>query len=447
LRSTLDVHSIEAVEVLPDLISGSIPEFSNLAHIFQRIPDLRPVIRAALLHDTGMDEQLQRKAMGQSLSHEEIGATLVNRTPNREALGEISEEVAWLIRHHSLLIHAAYGLNPISQSNIEAIATIVKTQENLDALLLLTIADKYSSNSQAFTPVKQNEVLQVYRATSRYLAGRSISPESGEVCAHVRAVAQREISSQEVQNLLRALPSSYSVECPPPVISSHLNGIVACQNGTPYHLEWISTGQSGIWHLALVTHDRPQLLLNLTSAIFRIQPLSILQLHLFPHESGLVCDYLTVGPVKNRAAELSLPGRPARVAIDPLAFPGDRERYLLRVLKELQTPTLPPLTLEDIPQVADAHMADLPVEVLFEKTSPEEAILRVKALDRRGIAFLLSLLLDDQQLNISQAKFGLGNRGFTNYIKFHPRPNGSLNEHVLDQLAHSVRLALTPRKS
>src|SRR5204862_5751089 len=98
-----------------------------------------------------------------------------------------------LVDHHGTLSNIAQRRNIDDPVTVSEFAAIVKDQKNLDALMLLTLADGQGTSDEGWSDWKETLVWQLYHATSQYLADRhsfyelaKTAGEAGEKLVQVR---------------------------------------------------------------------------------------------------------------------------------------------------------------------------------------------------------------------------------------------------------------------
>ena len=75
-----------------------------------------------------------------------------------------------LVDHHVSLSSTAQQRNLDDPATVVEFANIVRNQKNLQALMLLTLADGQGTSGQSWSDWKEALVWQLFHATSRYLA-------------------------------------------------------------------------------------------------------------------------------------------------------------------------------------------------------------------------------------------------------------------------------------
>src|SRR5437899_10995084 len=77
-----------------------------------------------------------------------------------------------MVDQHLILLRIAQQRNLDDPATVTEFGHIVKHQKNLDALMLLTLADGQGTSAEAWSDWKESLVWQLFDRTSRYLADR-----------------------------------------------------------------------------------------------------------------------------------------------------------------------------------------------------------------------------------------------------------------------------------
>src|SRR5437867_2937769 len=164
-RYTADEHTLVCIDKLDALTQIDDPKLTAYREIFKRIEDPFVLYLALLLHDTG-------KAVG-ARPHSEASALFAQRVATRLQLSsQQRKSLILLVDHHLTLSRMAQQRNLDDPATVVEFADIVRNQKNLDALMLLTLADGQGTSAEAWSDWKESLVWQLFDRTSRYLADR-----------------------------------------------------------------------------------------------------------------------------------------------------------------------------------------------------------------------------------------------------------------------------------
>ncbi len=161
-RYTADEHTLVCVEKLDELIGTENPKLQEYQALFLKHDDAYVLYLALLLHDTGKASSARHHAEASALNAQKVAARL-QLSPERR------RRLILLVDNHLSLSEIAQRRNVEDPATVEAFAHIVRTQDNLDALMLLTLADGQGTGGQNWSDWKESLVWQLYHNTKSYL--------------------------------------------------------------------------------------------------------------------------------------------------------------------------------------------------------------------------------------------------------------------------------------
>src|SRR5213595_1067952 len=218
-RYTADEHTLVCIDKLDAIVKTDDSKLIAYRKIFEQLDDPFVLYLALLLHDTG-------KAVG-ARPHSEASALFAQRVATRLQLSpEQRKSLILLVDHHLTLSRIAQQRNLDDPATVAELAGIVKNQKNLNALMLLTLADGQGTSAEAWSDWKESLVWQLFHETSRYLADRKsyyeqtrIERESLQI-----AVAQNlpPDYTEEIEAHFDFMPDNYFRGSDVPEIVEHL---------------------------------------------------------------------------------------------------------------------------------------------------------------------------------------------------------------------------------
>jgi [protein-PII] uridylyltransferase len=126
---------------------------------------------AALFHDI---------AKGRGGDHSSLGKVDARRFCRRHGIGaEDSELICFLVEHHLTMSSIAQKEDLADPEVIERFARVVRTKERLTALYLLTVCDIRGTSPKVWNAWKAKLLEDLYRITSRVLAGEDVAQLTG----------------------------------------------------------------------------------------------------------------------------------------------------------------------------------------------------------------------------------------------------------------------------
>jgi [protein-PII] uridylyltransferase len=205
-RYTADEHTLVCIEKLDSLIDTEDPKLAPYNSLFLKLEDPYVLYLALLLHDTGKASGARHHAEASALNAQKVAARL-QLSPERR------RKLILLVDHHMTLSEIAQRRNLEDSATIADFAEVVRNPENLDALMLLTLADGQGTGGQNWSDWKETLVWHLYHATSSYLhdereffAERLIAREDLQ-----QAVAKKmaKDSAEEIEVHFNSMPDRY----------------------------------------------------------------------------------------------------------------------------------------------------------------------------------------------------------------------------------------------
>jgi [protein-PII] uridylyltransferase len=284
-RYTADEHTLVCIEKLDALMQTEDRKLIFYRRLFETLEDPLVLYLALLLHDTG-------KAVG-ARPHAEASALFAQRVATRLQLSaEQRKSLILLVDHHLTLSNIAQQRNLDDPATVAELANIVKDQKNLDALMLVTLADGQGTSAEAWSDWKESLVWQLFHATSQYLANQKSYHEQTKIERDLlqASVAENLPASyaDEIEAHFDFMPDNYFRAFTPAEIGAHLkllrsfleNVSSRTEPLTPA-LRWQAFPDQGHSILTVCTWEREQLLAKIAGSL-SVAPLNILSADVFP---------------------------------------------------------------------------------------------------------------------------------------------------------------------
>lgn len=294
-RYTADEHTLVCIEKLDSLIDTSTQKFASYRALFQKLDDPYVLYLALILHDTG-------KASG-ARHHADASAMFAQRVAVRLQLSsEQRKMLIFLVDNHMTLSSVSQRRNLDDSATIAEFAGVVKNQANLDALMLLTLADGQGTGDENWSDWKEGLVWQLYRSTSHYLADsdayyRQRKAERDDLRVSVSKKLAKDFTD-EIAAYFRCMPEIYFQSHTATDIVAHIRffrAFLAKREEDPLapSLKWVpqpDKGHSEVWICSL---DREELLAKIAGSLSLAQ-LNILSADVFTRTDNLVLDIFRV---------------------------------------------------------------------------------------------------------------------------------------------------------
>ncbi len=304
-RYTADEHTLVCIEKLDELMRTENPKLTAYRGLLEELDEPLVLYLALLLHDTG-------KAVG-ARPHSEASAVFAQRAAARLQLSsEQRKSLILLVDHHLTLSSIAQQRNVDDPETAIELAKIVKDQKNLDALMLLTLADGQGTSADAWSDWKESLVWQLYHAASHYLADQKTFLEETKIHREKlsRSLLDRlgEEYAEEIDAHFEFMPDNYFHAFEIDDIASHLrlfrNFFASLYNQNHPSLlpaiKWEAFPRQGHSIASFCTWDRRQLLAKIAGS-FSTVPINILSADIYTRGDHLVLDVFRVCDAKARA--------------------------------------------------------------------------------------------------------------------------------------------------
>jgi len=186
---TVDIHTIMVIRNMRRFfISEHAYEFPTASQIAKHLCKPEILILAGLFHDIGK---------GCGGSHEVVGAKMTIDFSQKHHLSKNDAKLLyWLVRTHLDFSAVAQSKDLSDPEIIANFAKLVETQERLDYLYLLTIADVLATSKEVWNEWKNSLFLQLYRSTSQYLDQAENTPKTRANLALRNQEKARELLAQ-----------------------------------------------------------------------------------------------------------------------------------------------------------------------------------------------------------------------------------------------------------
>jgi [protein-PII] uridylyltransferase len=396
-RYTADEHTLVCIDKLDALTETDNPKLTAYREIFKRIEDPFILYLALLLHDTG-------KAVG-ARPHSEASALFAQRVASRLQLSSRQRKsLILLVDHHLTLSRMAQQRNLDDPATVVEFADIVRDQRNLDALMLLTLADGQGTSGDAWSDWKESFVWELFDETSRYLADRQSYYEQTTIEREsLRASVAKELPpdyTDEIDAHFELMPDNYFRASDVPEIIEHLKLLrlflenVPRLGGHPLAptLGWKSLSDQGHSVVNFWTWEREQLLAKIAGS-FSVVPINILSAEIFPRADNIVLGVFRVCDDKARA----------------VTDPGDFEvvEQTLRHALEDEKFNFFPL-IERAMRQSRRRLApeiEFPTRIAVDnQMHPTYTLIEIQAPDRLGLLYDILSCLDRENVSIALSR-------------------------------------------
>ena len=395
-RYTADEHTLRCIDELDKLVGDTNPKLEIYRRLFHEIVDPYALYLALILHDTGRSENVREHIDGSAM----LAIKLCSRL---QITGQRRAKIMFLVDNHLIFWRTATTRNLEDPEVIAEFAAIMKTPENLDALLLFTYCDTNGTAPDAWNGWKESLMLQLHKATRRFLAEgrenftRKLDADRLALRAEVTSLMPEDFSAEIRQHFDRTPAAAFAYR-EAAFIASQVKAVRKFTEeenaGNPHAfcVRWLEHPDKGYSELILATRDRPLHLEKLCCALASEQ-INILSADLYTRTDGIVLNIFRVcttnfEPVSDEAT------RKRFLAIFTTIFGAERyapEAYLKRKANFLKPRSETGLSVPVRAQVSN-------------ELHPTCTTVEIQALDRIGLLHDLFHTVNEAGLDTTHAR-------------------------------------------
>jgi [protein-PII] uridylyltransferase len=401
-RYTADEHTLVCIDKLDALVQTEEPKLLAYRKLFEDLEDPFVLYLALLLHDTG-------KAI-RARPHSEASAFFAQQVATRLQLSsEQRKSLILLVDHHVTLSNMAQQRNVDDPATIVEFANIVKSQKNLNALMLLTLADGQGTSAGAWSDWKETLVWQLFHATSQYLANQESYYEETRI---ERTSLQAEVAGKlgpdyfdEIEAHFEFMPDNYFRAAEISDIVKHLELFrvflqhVDVRSEAPLApaIGWEPFPEQGHTILSFWNWHRQQLLPKIAGAFAAVR-INILSVDTFARSDHAVLDIFRVCDDQARAVtdqrDRDTVARLVREALENEKF--DFGPLLEKARREIRP--------------GPAHGVEFPTHIAIDnKAHPIYTLIQLQTPDRLGLLYDLLSCLGREGISLSLSRISTQN--------------------------------------
>jgi len=396
-RYTADEHTLVCLEKLDALATTENARLRPYRTLFERFDDPLLLYLALLLHDTG-------KGVG-ARPHAEASALFAHRVALRLQLTpEQRRSLILLVDHHLTLSNIAQQRNLDDPETTVEFAGLVRHQKNLDALMLITLADGQGTSGEAWSDWKESLVWHLYHATSQYFSDQAAFFEARKIEREKlqRAVTTRFASdyTEEIEAHFDFMPDNYFRGFSVNEIISHVGLFRAFLQNLYQHdppvlapaVRWEAFPQQGHSTVSLCSWNSHEILAKIAGS-FSVVPLNILSADIYTRGDNVVLDVFRVCDLQSRAVtdenDFVLVEATLHTAVTD---PNFRFRPLLEAARER--------TGEN-----KAAAVDFPTATTADnRAHPNFTLIQIQTPDRVGLLYDLLTALGKEEVSIALSR-------------------------------------------
>jgi [protein-PII] uridylyltransferase len=435
---TADEHTLRTIEMLDGLSGEPNQQLAFYQKLWRSIDEPWILYLALLMHDTG--RAANRK------SHDDESVILANAVCRRFIIkGEQRRLLIFLVDNHLLMYRTATSKNLEDPKVVEEFAAIVRTQANLDTLLVMTYADSKGTSAQSWSGYKESSIRRLYHMTAEFLnAPADFMNRAAVPVQEIRLAVSKKLGqgwSDELNAHFGGMPPAYFNFLAPDIVVRHLRQfrsffvqLVEQQSaaGLLPVLAWEDLPEQGCSEITLTCWDRPQLLARVAGAL-AAQSINIVGADLFRRSDDLVLDVFRVcntnfAPVTSKNTRLRF-----EQSLQQAFLISDFDFSAAIAPQKKTSPEF------------EAMLAEIPQRIAIDNAvSTDETVIELQAVDRLGLLYDVLKTIGRLSYNVTHARINT-EKGVAVDAIYVRTPDGKKisNPAALAHLAHSLAQAVT----
>jgi [protein-PII] uridylyltransferase len=392
-RYTADEHTLVCIEKLDGVLFAAEKKLAGYRQIFQKLEDPSILYLSILLHDVGKAANTRH--------HEETGAVLAHKVARRLQLTpDRRRMLLTLVDSHYVLSKMAQSRNLEDSATIEEFGRIIRNRKNLDALMLLTLADGMGTSDQNWSDWKEGLVWTLYRRAGQWLEGGVDAMEQSRRDRQAQRSMVLDMLGDgfrdEADAHFQFMPMRYFQMYEPLEIADHMrlfreffkNRNAEDDTALVPVFKWIPRPEKGYTEVWVCGWDRPRLLERIAGAFLSVR-LNILSADIFTRTDSLAIDIFRV----------------AGTNLMPITSPRDIvavEKHLAEALHHEDYDFRPLLSKETrLLTYRLSQEFDLPTSIKIDNEShPVYTLIDIQTPDRLGLLYDLLRAMGDCGLRI-----------------------------------------------
>lgn len=379
---TADEHTLRTLDKLDELSDPAMQGVALYQQLFHDLQQPYVLYLALLLHDAGRAANKK--------THSDESTTLAAAVSRRLHIkGERRRLLLFLVDNHLLMYRTATTKSLDDPQVIEEFATIVRTKENLDTLLLMTYADSKGTSDKSWSGYKEASIRQLYHSTLRFMNApadfmRNVQVPIDELHSEVARKLGAEFEA-EVNAHFQHMPPSYfnfrEAEIVVAQIRQFRQFFVKLMQeeaaaGLLPVMTWEDHPDQGYSELTVVCWDRHLLLARVSGAL-AAESINILSADLFRRTDHLVLDIFRVCNTNFAAVTAKSARNRVEEAVRE-AFSVQQFDFSEAIQKKLGKS----ITMLD--EIGD----EIPQRVYVNNNlSPDQTVLELQLVDRLGLLY------------------------------------------------------------
>ena len=292
---TVDEHTLVCVEKLDGLWDGKWDSYVKYREVFEAIARPSVLYLALLLHDAGKGFE--------SDHHERESERVADHVADRLCLDEAAtESLLAVIRHHLLMVQVAQRRDLEDPLVVRQFAETLETEENLNLLMLHTLADSLGTADNLWNGFKETTQWALYWKSHAFFRKdpegvRGEEQQRDELESEVLKLLGNKVPAEEVEAHFDNLPARYFRTVPADEIAVDIElvheffrlQVLSDERMLEPAVAWERDLNRGCSNVELCTWDRSGLFSRVTAVLAECG-FNILGAQIFTREDSIVLD-------------------------------------------------------------------------------------------------------------------------------------------------------------
>ena len=402
---TVDEHTLVCLEKLDGLWEEKWARYRRYHEVFEEIDRPSTLYLALLLHDAGKGIETDR--------HEREGARVADHVADRLGLDEAaSDSLQLVIRHHLTMVQVAQRRDLGDPQVIRQFAESIGTEENLNLLMLHTLADSLGTAENLWNDFKDTAQWALYLRTHSLFrqdtnVARAEEIQRAEIEEEVVKALNGKVPKEEIGAHFSNLPSRYFRTLPADEIAEDVELVHQFMKLQVLHehrmlepaVAWQRDHDRGCSMTGICTWDRPGLFARV-AGVMAVCGLNILSAQIFTRDDSIVLDRFFLTDARTGGLPSS----------------DQREMFSVRLKEALAATEDLDLNISKLPDSTVEYTSLtgelIPTQIYFDNRSSEEfTVLDLETEDHVGLLYAVTHTLSTLGLTIELARINTAKGG------------------------------------
>ena len=440
---TVDEHTLVCIEKLDGLWDGKWDAYEKYREVFEEIARPSVLYLALLLHDAGKGFE--------SDHHERESERVADHIADRLELDEAAtESLLLVIRHHLLMVQVAQRRDLEDPLVVKQFAETLETEENLNLLMLHTLADSLGTADNLWNGFKETTQWTLYWKSHAFFrrdseAVRAEERQRDEIESEAIKVLGGKVPPEEVEAHFNNLPARYFRALPADEIAGDIElvheffeqQILYDDRMLKPAIVWEKDLNRGCSSVGVCTWDRPGLFSRVTG-VFAECGFNILSAQIFTREDSIIIDRFLLTDARTGG----------------LPDSGLRKIFSERLEEALKSETDLDLDFAELPESAVKYTSlsgeRIATRIFFDnRASDEFTVLDLEAEDHIGLLYAVTHTLNTLGLSIELARINTAKGGVSDSfylvdekgLKIEDKPRQQFVESMIRQVIEALHEA------